>query len=521
MKKTTRPCLMLIVCLFFLNRVNAQPQPTLPRLNLEIYATGFDSITDIANAGDARLFVAEQHGQINIIDGNGNVLPTLFLDIRNLLNLSGNERGLLGLTFDPNYAANGYFYVNYTAAPTGETHISRFQVTSDPNVADPNSEVIILTQAQPFANHNAGDLNFGPDGYLYFGLGDGGSAGDPLENAQNGSTLLGKMIRIDVSTLPYTIPPDNPFISDPNVLDEIWAIGLRNPYRFSFDRMTGDMWIGDVGQNLFEEVNFEPASSNGGMNWGWDCFEGFEVFETDGCGQASEYDFPVFSYGITGEHCAVQGGFVYRGNDYPVMQGHYVFGDFCSGRLWTLYPDGSGGFTHSTQLQFNPFDLTTFGEDMNGELYAGGRAGNVYRITDISCKNNNIMICHTAGNNNKTLCIGFDETEIQMHLDHGDQLGSCNGNNRMAGSSSDLQLNIHPNPSADVVNIQITTPVNQYLNIEIYDLQGKRVMNLFNGVVENSNALSLKVSKSDLNSGIYLLKILGNGIAENYKVVIE
>jgi hypothetical protein len=281
------------------------------------------------------------------------------------------------------------------------------------------------------------------------------------------------------------------------------------------------MWIGDVGQNLFEEINFEPASGSGGMNWGWKCFEAFEVFEPVGCGPASAYDFPVFSYSITGEHCAVQGGFVYRGNDYPVMQGHYVFGDFCSGRLWTLYPDGAGGFNHTMQLSFNPFDLTTFGEDMNGELYAGGRSGNVYRVTDIACRNNNILICHVTPNHSRTLCIGFDEADIQNHLDHGDMLGPCNGNNRMAKNISGFEINIHPNPSPDVINIQIITTENQHLTAKVFDMQGKNVIDLFDGKTEKSSPLDLSLSKSELKSGIYILKIFGEGVAENYKLIIE
>ena len=522
-KSTINYFLILVLAAFFHQQILAQPQPTLPRINLEEYVSGFDSITDIVNANDARLFIVEQRGKIWIVDGSGNTLATPFLDITHLLQLDHNERGLLGMTFDPDYANNGYFYVNYTAAPTGETHISRFQVSGDPNIANPASETVILTQSQPFGNHNAGDLNFGPDGYLYIPLGDGGSAGDPLEAAQDGSTWLGKVLRIDVSTLPYTIPPDNPFINDPAVLDEIWAIGVRNPWRSSFDRATGDFWIGDVGQNLFEEINFEPASSSGGMNWGWDCFEGFQVFETAGCGPASQYDFPEFAYGITGDHCAVQGGFVYRGSDFPVMQGHYVFADFCSGQFWTLYPDGAGGFNHTTQLKFDPFNYTTFGEDAAGELYVGGRGGTVYRVTDIACQNNKIQICHKAGNKERTLCIAFDQQAIDDHLAHGDELGPCGGSFKWSGevTESQVYVSIAPNPFDGVATVEIALEADANVVVEVYDLKGSKVMDIHRGAIKGGAPAFFEISAENLAGGAYILKVTGDSFSENYKLIIS
>lgn len=505
----------------------AQPQPTIPRPYLDPYVSGFDSITDIASAGDARLFVVEQQGQIMIIDGNGNLLPDPFLDIHHLLALNHNERGLLGLTFDPDYATNGYFYVNYTAAPNGETHISRFQVSADPNVADPASEVLILSQSQPFGNHNAGKINFGADGYLYIPLGDGGAGGDPLENAQDGSTWLGKMLRIDVSTLPYTIPADNPFLSDPAVLDEIWAMGLRNPYRFSFDRMTGDMWLPDVGQNMWEEVNFEAAGSAGGNNWGWDCFEGNAIFEPVGCGPASSYDFPIFTYphenpdGTPTGHCTVIGGYVYRGDDYPVMQGHYILGDFCSGNIWTISADGSGGWNSNEQLSTNMFDLTTFGEGYDGELYAGGRQGTVYRVMDISCQNNKVKICHTKGKNPKTLCIGFDEIAIQDHLDHGDQLGPCDGSSSKWAPEASVDVRVAPNPFSDYASIWVEVPVDQKIKVDLFDLTGSKVLHIYEGNLNAGTPYSYTISNANLAEGAYILRIQGLDFTNNYKMILN
>ncbi|TAE46171.1 MAG: hypothetical protein EAZ89_20620, partial [Bacteroidetes bacterium] len=251
-----------------------------PQLALAPLATGLNRPVDIASAGDSRLFVVEQRGTIQIINADGTMLTTPFLDIDARVNSTGNEQGLLGLVFHPNYALNGYFFVNYTRSPSGYTRVSRFQTTAaNPNIADPNSELVLLEIEQPYENHNAGDLAFGPDGYLYIPMGDGGSGGDPGNRAQNGLTLLGKMIRIDVNAgFPYTIPPSNPFLNDPGVRDEVWSIGLRNPWRFSFDRLTGDMWIADVGQGIYEEINVEPAGSAGGLNYGWRCYEGAHAY---------------------------------------------------------------------------------------------------------------------------------------------------------------------------------------------------------------------------------------------------
>lgn len=352
-------------------------------IQLEVYSSGFSQPVDIANAGDERLFVVEKAGFIRIIDGAGNRLPQPFLDIDARVNSIASERGLLGLAFHPDYQNNGYFYVNYTNND-GDTRISRFsRSASGPNEADPNSELILLEVDQPYSNHNAGDLNFGPDGYLYFGMGDGGLGGDPLNSGQTRLSLLGKMLRIDVDNgNPYAIPPGNPFADDDFTADEIWALGLRNPWRFSFDRLTGDMWIADVGQDSWEEIDFQPASSTGGENYGWRCYEGFAPYNTNNCGPAGEYTPPIHAYANSNSvGCSVTGGFVYRGEAFPALYGKYIYADYCSGRFWSLEPDGQGGWVNTELINTTNSEFVTFGEDKSGELFVGGiGSGNIFRI---------------------------------------------------------------------------------------------------------------------------------------------
>jgi len=268
--------------------------------------------------------------------------------------------------------------VNYTRIPDGSTVIARYRKTTDPGAADPNSEEILLVIAQPFANHNGGQLAFGPDGFLYIGMGDGGSGGDPQNNAQNPASLLGKMLRIDVesSVVPYAIPATNPFVQIPGFRGEIWALGLRNPWRFSFDRQTGDLYIADVGQNLFEEVDFQPAGSAGGQNYGWKIMEGAHCFGDPACSSAGLI-LPVAEYGH-GPECSITGGFVYRGTTYPRMQGVYLYADFCSGRFWGLKRDGA--VWQNALLLSEPHSISSFGEDEAGNLYAADLGGAVYEI---------------------------------------------------------------------------------------------------------------------------------------------
>ena len=349
--------------------------------SLSTFSTGYSESIGITHAGDDRLFINEQRGTISIADANGNRLPTPFLDISAKVSQTGNEAGLLGVAFHPDYANNGFFYVNYTNPNATQTVVARYSVTADPNVADPNSELIILQVNQPYNNHNGGNLEFGPDGYLYIGLGDGGSGGDPDGNGQLLTTMLGKMLRIDVDGgSPYAIPADNPFVNDASTLDEIWAIGLRNPWQYSFDALTGDLWIGDVGQNAREEIDFEPAGSAGGINYGWRCYEGTAAFNTSGCPGVANFAAPIFEYNNPGDGCSVTGGYVYRGTDYPWMVGKYYFTDFCTGTLWETTNNGDGTFSTAEVADFQNFDFGALGQNNDGELFFAGRSGTIYRL---------------------------------------------------------------------------------------------------------------------------------------------
>jgi glucose/arabinose dehydrogenase len=333
-----------------------------------LIADGFTSPVAIAHAGDGsdRLFVVEKPGVIRVVAG-GDLLPDPFLDIRDRVEAGGSEQGLLGLAFHPSFSTNGWFFVNYTGR-NGTTTVSRFQVEPGAIAGDPALEEIVLTQPQPAANHNGGHLAFGPDGYLYIGLGDGGAAGDQFGNGQNGATWLGAMLRIDVDQLPYTVPPDNPFIGDDAVVDEIWAIGLRNPWRYSFDRLTGELYIADVGQGQYEEVNLQPATGRGGENYGWPIMEGAHCYPpgSSGCDQAGLTP-PLVEYDHS-QGCSVTGGYAYRGSDSPSAHGLYLFGDYCSGRIWGLVslPGSEPRVAELTRVDFR---LSSFGEDEGGELY--------------------------------------------------------------------------------------------------------------------------------------------------------
>ena len=349
--------------------------------NLTAFATGLITPVCIANAGDNRLFVVNQHGLIMLVDLSGIVKPVPFLDISARVTFGG-ERGLLGIAFHPDYKSNGYFFVNYVGV-NDSTHISRFRVSStNPDMADPSSEYKLLTIYQPFVNHKGGDLCFGPDGFLYIGLGDGGSGGDPGNRAQNMMEYLGKILRIDVNQgTPYSIPPSNPYYNSTVARKEIWASGLRNPWRFSFDRLTGDLWIADVGQNLYEEVNFQPATSSGGENYGWKCYEGNAVYDTTGCRSSSSLTFPVFTY-PHGPECAITGGFVNRNPASSPFYGYYFFSDYCSDNIWTLH-NVSGNWVKEDFGSFPGNNFSTFGEDNSGKLYiAGLTSGTIYRIND-------------------------------------------------------------------------------------------------------------------------------------------
>ena len=374
------------------------------RLTLEAFASGFTRPVDIAGTDDGRLFVVEKAGVIRVIDANGNVLPTPFLDLSGLNRIAtaGNEQGLLGLIFQPGSAA--IFYVNYTDI-SGDTVIARYRVTgANPNQANPDSEEIVLVIDQPYANHNAGDLLFGPDGNLYIPLGDGGSVGDPDENGQDLNELLGKILRINVTGVAaYTIPAGNPYANDgnANTRAEIWASGLRNPWRASFDRATGDLWIGDVGQRNWEEVNFQAATSAGGANYGWDCYEGNHPFEATDCAAVGQYTFPIFEYPHS-QGCSITGGFVYRGTQFQDLVGRYIFADFCSGNFWSLGANGQAGWV-ATLHGAEEISPSTFGEAADGELYVADYVGGgIYHVRSGSAADATITIVKDAQPNSKT-----------------------------------------------------------------------------------------------------------------------
>ena len=362
-----------------------------PALELQVVTADLDRPVVITNAGDGtgRLFVAEQDGVIRIITAAGALLPQPFLDISAQTSCCG-ERGLIGVAFHPNYGVDGTFFVHYSDA-NGDTVISRFSVSAaNPDLADIGSEVEILAVAQPFSNHNGGQIEFGPDGYLYIGLGDGGDGGDPGDRGQNLGLLLGKILRIDIDNqdpgLAYAVPLDNPFVDVAGAADEIWAYGLRNPWRFSFDRLTGDLFIGDVGQGSWEEIDFQPSSSAGGENWGWRCYEGDAVYNSSGCGPIGGYEFPILTYSHS-LGCSVTGGYRYRGSDNPNLYGVYIYGDYCSARIWGATSDNGSSWVE-TELFDASFFLSSFGESEDGELFVAKLSsfpsGAVYRIVDTS-----------------------------------------------------------------------------------------------------------------------------------------
>jgi len=375
------------------------PTPPPETLQLERIIGGMGQQTELTHAGDQRLFVAQRAGAIVIINDGVRASPD-FLDIQGRVTSSTSETGLLGVAFHPNYASNGYFYVNYTTGVlhTGDplrTRISRFsRSANNPNLADPASEVILMEYEQPFANHNGGQLHFGPDGYLYIASGDGGSGGDPRNYGQTNTVLLGKILRIDVDGTTgsgpecsshesnnYRIPDDNPFVDGAGGnCDEIWATGLRNPWRFAFDRLTDELWIADVGQVTVEEIDFAPAASTGGENYGWRCYEGNVTYNLNDCLSAENYVAPIHTYGRSAGDCSITGGYVYRGNSYPELNGHYFFSDFCNKTIRSISGAPDSTTAHSWRVSGGGSNPSTFGEDVNGEIYIGYSTGEIYRL---------------------------------------------------------------------------------------------------------------------------------------------
>lgn len=350
----------------------------------KLVADGFDSPLGMvsANDGTGRMFAVEQSGKIWTMQGEEVSLDP-FLDIGSLLPVSVlqggyTEQGLLGLAFHPQFKDNGIFFVDYTDT-SGNTAVARYKVSSDPEKADPESGRIILKVNQPFPDHNGGALQFGPDGYLYIALGDGGNPDDPLRNGQNMDTLLAKILRIDINGTPYKVPPDNPFVNDSSAKPEIWATGLRNPWRFTFDKQTGDMYIGDVGQWDYEEINFQPAGQ-GGLNYGWSVYQAMhEHIKQPVAAAASTLTMPVLEYPHS-EGCSVTGGYVYRGQALPAMNGIYLYGDYCNGRVWAAAHNADGTWTSYLWMQTSHV-ITSFGQDDAGELYLVDYKGGIYKLT--------------------------------------------------------------------------------------------------------------------------------------------
>lgn len=348
------------------------------RLTVETVASGLDDPLYLtAPPGDPRLFVVEQAGRVLIVE-DGQLVSTPFLDIRDEVS-SGSERGLLSIAFHPEYASNGYFYVSYTSEPDGDTRIARYSVSADPNRADATSARVVLERDQPYSNHNGGLIAFGPDGMLYIGLGDGGGGGDPQGNGQDTGTWLGALLRIDVDGGdPYGIPADNPFVGETG-LDEIWAYGLRNPWRFAFDREAGHLYIADVGQNDWEEVNV-AAADQGGLNYGWNIMEGRHCYGSDDCDMTG-LELPVLEYDHS-QGCSVTGGYVYRGSAIVEIRGHYFYSDFCDGFLRSFRYTGSGIADERLWDVGDLGSVLSFGEDAAGELYILSANGSVYRLVE-------------------------------------------------------------------------------------------------------------------------------------------
>lgn len=448
-------------------------------IGLEQFAVGFNNPVEIAHPpNDSRLFVLEQDGLIKILNSDGTVNSTPFLDISNLvMDVLFGEEGLLGLAFHPDYANNGYFYVNYYNN-SEQTIIARYSVSSNPDVAN-TSETILMTINQPYPNHNGGTLKFGPDGYLYIGMGDGGSAADSDNLAQNlvfsptnpTRVLLGKMLRIDVNNptggLNYGVPATNPFINQTGK-KEIWAYGFRNPWKFSFNRLNGDLWIADVGEGAIEEINKIVNPLTSGLNFGWRCYEGNSTFNTSGCAPSSTMTFPYAQYQRTGGACAIIGGYLYTGTVYPNFQNNYFFTDLCDSKIRTI--NSNGVITATSPFLGNNF--STMGEDKDGELYvASYLSGVVYKIIDES----------------------FANSEFEK-----------NG------------FSIYPNPATDVFFIKSSTN-SIAKKVEVYDLTGKLLISKqLETSIENSISISV------LEKGMYIITIETND--KNFyttKLIIE
>ena len=446
-------------------------------IELETFATGFSSPVNVKHAGDDRLFVVERAGVIKILNSNGNTNATPYLDINSLVINTGGEQGLLAMAFHPNYSVNGFFYVNYINN-SGDTVISRF-TRNGVDTADSGSELVLMTIPQPFINHNGGDMHFGPnDGYLYISTGDGGNGGDPGDRAQNLTLLLGKMLRIDVdgtSNGNYGIPPDNPFVTNSAVLDEIWSYGLRNPWKFSFDRSNGELWIADVGQSSREEINRVSATSPGGENYGWRCYEGNSTFNTTGCPPMNTLTFPVaeYTYGGSPFKCSITGGYRYRGTEQSSLNGLYFFADYCSDEIGVVRETSPDVFQLTIEDRFIGEGFSAFAEDSNGELYTVGLdSGTISRIVDV--------------------LLSVEEETFKS-------------------------VKMYPNPSDYILNFDATGSSIQIKTIAFYNILGKNIKTVSGFTNQN-----ISISTKNMASGIYLVEISDvNGNKDTRKLVVN
>lgn len=496
---------------------------TLPDIELVPWASGFSSPVGIEHAGTNKLYVVEQTGKIRIVDANGK-WKSHFLNWSDKISTAGFEQGLLGLTFDPDFAQNGYFYIHYTNLE-GNSTISRLSVNPlNPDKALPSSELIMFTNDDPFRNHNSGQLAFGPDGYLYIAMGDGGSGGDPFNNAQDLSTTFGKLMRVDPTNEGYDIPPSNPYAGMEGVAEEIWASGLRNPWRFSFDALTGDLWIPDVGQNAWEEVNYTPASSTGSENYGWSCREGLHFFKADCDNNGEPFTDPISEYAHSEDPAyfcsgSITGGFVYRGDQYPDMYGKYIYTDFCTGVFRTTYWDGSAWVTAELG-NFTPFAYSTFGQDINGELYVANKTnGTIYKVTDggggafaripaeAETHVNNITTDRTNANQ-----IDYDLDEMIIE--------SVQRNPIVITRQQvpvDYQLSPNPNNGQFTLHFTSEQPATYYATVT--DLMGHEMMDTKKEILKGDNEWQFNSDK--FSQGIYLLQIRTDEGISTIRFVVE
>lgn len=435
-------------------------------IGLQSFATGFTKPLEITNAGDSRLFIVEQGGIIKILNSDGTTNPNAFLNITGQVS-TGGEQGLLGLAFHPNYTSNGFFYTNHTNL-SGNTVITKYSVdTVNPNLANASSATVLLTIAQPYANHNGGTLKFGPDGYLYIGMGDGGSSGDPENRAQNTNELLGKMLRIDVNSgNPYGIPTGNPYIGIAGA-DEIWGIGLRNPWKFSFDKKLGNLWIADVGQNNIEEINVAAATLSG-LNYGWRCYEGNTAYNTTGCPPQSSMKFPLKTINHSTGACSITGGYVYNGTVYPNFKGLYFFTDYCDSKIGMMTSNG----TVTYSIVFTGNNFSSFGEDINGELYVAAlNNGTIFKITDTS--------------------LGIDAFDKTQFI-------------------------IYPNPAKSEIIVQKSN-INYPTEVTLFDMEGKM---LLKKKTENKDVNVIKMD--NFSKGFYIVTVKNEeGHLSTYRLIVE